>query len=63
MGHRRRGMETNCVSYNKHRGDAWTKSMSPIITHKRDACLQNESVIRTYKGGTGIQAVSPISKT
>ena len=50
MGHRRRGMVTNCVSYNRQKGDAWTKSTSPIITHKGDVCLQNESAIRTYKG-------------
>ena len=29
-----------------------TKSMSPTITHKGDACQQNESAIRTYKGDT-----------
>ena len=28
------------------------KSTSPIITHKGDACQQNESAIRTYKGDT-----------
>ena len=28
------------------------KSTSPIITHKGDACQQNEPAIRTYKGDT-----------
>ena len=29
-----------------------TKLTSPTITHKGDACQQNESTIRTYKGDT-----------
>jgi len=32
-----------------------TKSTSPTITHKGDACQKNESAITTYKGDTAYE--------